>query len=151
MGDTGSLVIGFMISVMAIELLNCGVTYPEIAVSPVLLIAILFIPLYDITRVFLIRILNGSSPFRADRNHMHHLMLGFGFGHRSVALIMTSMSLLSALLPQLFNYIPTNLIMIGMPVIVYLILHPKILGTFAAVHHNFFGNSIDRHSSGNIR
>ena len=113
MGDTGSMLIGFLISVLAIELHNSGMAQPDTAVSPVLIIAILFVPLYDITRVFLIRMLNGASPFKADRNHMHHLMLGFGFGHRSVALLMALMSLLITLIPQLFPVIPDNAVLLG--------------------------------------
>ena len=113
MGDTGSLVIGFMIAVMSIELLNSGIAQPEIAYSPVLLVAILFIPLYYITRVFLIRMLNGSSPFQADNNHMHHLMPGFGFGHRSMALLLTSLSLFFPVLTQVFPAIPINILLVG--------------------------------------
>ncbi len=142
MGDTGSLVVGFMIAVLAIELLNSGIAQPELAPSPVLLIAILFVPLYDISRVFLIRMLNGSSPFRADRNHMHHLMLGFGFGHRSVALMMASMSLIMVLIPQFFPMIPPNILLFLLPVLTYGIIHPKVLGTFASLHHRIFGNTV---------
>lgn len=151
MGDTGSLIIGFIISVFAIELLNSGIAQPDIAVNPVLLISVLFVPLYDITRVFLIRMVNGSSPFRADRNHMHHLMLGYGFGHRSVALIMASMSLLFALIPQIFQSIPANALLIAFPVLTYLLIHPKVLGTFAAVHHRFFGNHVNDQRSDRIQ
>jgi len=140
MGDTGSLVIGFMIAVMAIELLNSGIAQPDIAASPVVLVAILFVPLYDITRVLLIRILNGASPFRADRNHMHHLMLGFGFGHRSVALLMASMCLLFTLVPEMLHWIPMNATLLLLPMITYIFIHPKVLGTFASMHHRFFGN-----------
>jgi UDP-GlcNAc:undecaprenyl-phosphate/decaprenyl-phosphate GlcNAc-1-phosphate transferase len=147
MGDTGSLVIGFILSVMAIELLNCGISYPEKAVAPVTIVAILFVPLYDITRVFLLRMLNGSSPFRADRNHMHHLMLGFGFGHRSVTILMASMSLFYTQLPQVFPSIPGNAILLGLPLMTYLFIHPKILGTLAGIHHRIFRNHIESNSN----
>ncbi|MDQ3050874.1 MAG: undecaprenyl/decaprenyl-phosphate alpha-N-acetylglucosaminyl 1-phosphate transferase [Bacteroidota bacterium] len=151
MGDTGSLVVGFMIAVLSIELLNSGVAQPELAVSPVLLIAILFVPVYDISRVFVIRMLNGSSPFRADRNHMHHLMLGFGFGHRSVALMMASMCLLFAMIPQLLPFLPSNIILMILPILTYAIIHPKILGTFASVHHRIFGNQATSKSTDGLR
>ncbi len=151
MGDTGSLVIGFMISAMTIELLNSGIAQPDIAFSPVLLVAILFIPLYDITRVFLIRILNGSSPFHADNNHMHHLMLGFGFGHRSVAFLLTSMGLLFPVLTQIFPAIPINIMLLGLPALTYILIHPIVLGTFAETHHRFFGNQVNNRPGNHLR
>jgi UDP-GlcNAc:undecaprenyl-phosphate/decaprenyl-phosphate GlcNAc-1-phosphate transferase len=151
MGDTGSLVIGFLIAAMAIELLNSGIAQPEIAFSPVLLTAILFIPLYDITRVFLIRVLNGSSPFRADNNHMHHLILGFGFGHRSVALLLASMNLAFPVLVLLFPAIPGNIMLLSLPVLTYLLIHPGMLGTLAEMHHRFFGNQVNNRPGNPIR
>jgi len=150
MGDTGSLVIGFIISVMAIELHNTGISNPGIAIKPVLIIAILFIPLYDITRVFLIRMVNGNSPFLADRNHMHHLMLGYGFGHRSVALLMAALGLSLVLIPQIFNWFPTNATLFALPFVTYMFLHPKILGTLASFHHRFFGNHIENNSDSRV-
>ena len=46
--------------------------------------AILIVPLLDTLRVFAIRIFNGRSPFTPDRNHVHHLLLGWGLGHAGV-------------------------------------------------------------------
>jgi UDP-N-acetylmuramyl pentapeptide phosphotransferase/UDP-N-acetylglucosamine-1-phosphate transferase len=40
--------------------------------------------LLDTLRVFAIRIFNGRSPFTPDRNHVHHLLLGWGLGHAGV-------------------------------------------------------------------
>ena len=151
MGDTGSLVIGFMVSVLAIELLNTGMAQPEIAVNPVLIASTLFIPLYDITRVFLIRILNGSSLFKADRNHMHHLMLGFGFGHRSVALLMASMCLTFTIIPQVLQNVTPNALLLLFPIVTYIFIHPFVLGSVASLHHRIFGNQFENPSSGSIR
>ncbi len=150
MGDTGSLVIGFLIAVLAIELLNSGIAQPEIAPNPVLLISILFVPLYDITRVFIIRILNGTSPFRADRNHMHHLLLGFGFGHRSVALIMAGMCLIFTLIPLILTAAPSNIVLLCLPLVTYIFIHPRVLGTLAGWHHRFFGNHAANQKTGKI-
>jgi hypothetical protein len=49
-------------------------------------IAILIIPLVDTFRIFLVRILNGKSPFEADRNHIHHNLLDLGMTHREATL-----------------------------------------------------------------
>lgn len=141
MGDTGSLVVGFLIAVLCIELLNTGVSQPDIAVNPAFVIALLFIPLFDISRVFLIRIVNGSSPFHADRNHLHHLILKYGFGHRSTALMMSAFSLFFISLQIVFPKIPVNLFIACSLLIMLLIINPRVMGFLAQMHHSFFGNN----------
>ena len=49
-------------------------------------VAILIIPLADTLRIFCIRLMNGRSPFAADRNHIHHQLLDVGLTHREAAL-----------------------------------------------------------------
>jgi UDP-N-acetylmuramyl pentapeptide phosphotransferase/UDP-N-acetylglucosamine-1-phosphate transferase len=56
--------------------------------SPVAIgFSILIIPLLDTLRVFALRIFNGRSPFTPDKNHIHHLLLGWGLGHTAVTLV----------------------------------------------------------------
>lgn len=85
MGDTGSLFAGFSLAFLAIHFLNTGL-YTDPIVSwqsaiPVILVAILVIPLYDTLRVFVIRVCSRKSPFEADDNHVHHHFLRHGFTH----------------------------------------------------------------------
>jgi len=75
MGDTGSLVCGMIISVMAIEF----VQMKAVESAPSIAIAILIIPVFDTARVFAIRIINGKSPFSPDKNHVHHILIRSGF------------------------------------------------------------------------
>lgn len=89
MGDAGSLTIGFLIAVFSIKFIESGLverTIPELNLSsaPALAIAVLIVPLYDTLRVFLIRALKKQSPFKADRNHIHHWLLKIGLNHREV-------------------------------------------------------------------
>ncbi len=83
MGDTGSLVLGFVIAVLCIRLMqvNAGSIRPVLQHSPVFVLGIVLIPVYDTLRVFAVRIWNGKSPFEADRTHIHHLLTNDGFGH----------------------------------------------------------------------
>src|SRR5690606_6229966 len=48
----------------------------------------LVIPTFDTIRVFTKRIINGKSPFFADRNHIHHRLLNVGFNHSQASLIL---------------------------------------------------------------
>lgn len=86
MGDTGSLMIGLVNSILVIKFIETGSTYSNypVTASPAIGFGILLVPLMDTLRVFTIRIANGRSPFRPDRNHVHHVLLNYGFTHKSV-------------------------------------------------------------------
>ena len=93
MGDTGSLIIGFVIGLCAIEFLSMDPSMltkfsflPENTL--ILLFSIVSIPIFDTFRVITIRIKNKKSPFEPDRNHLHHLLLDCGFRHHQVALLL---------------------------------------------------------------
>jgi len=91
MGDSGSLIIGAVISVLAIQLIESPIDklpadYQMIS-TPVMAMAILAYPLLDTLRVFIIRTSKGKSPLSADRTHLHHRLQDRGFGHRKTVLI----------------------------------------------------------------
>lgn len=110
MGDTGSLVIGLLLISFAINLLGMNhLSEGEVVViSPSFIFAVLFIPIYDITRVSVIRMLNGDSPFKPDRNHIHHMILRQGFGHRGASFILAAFNLLMILLQYFLSSINVN-------------------------------------------
>ncbi|MDN5204017.1 MraY family glycosyltransferase [Fulvivirgaceae bacterium BMA10] len=90
MGDTGSLLCGFIIAVMAIQFVEMKI----IESAPAVTIGILIIPIFDTTRVFAIRIFNGRWPFHPDRNHIHHRLLDVGFSQLAVVILLIGMNLL---------------------------------------------------------
>ena len=81
MGDTGSLVCGFIVSVLAIQFIEMGKLpgQPLGQASSAVALGILFVPLFDTCLVFLLRMLAGKSPFTPDKNHIHHCVLALGF------------------------------------------------------------------------
>jgi UDP-N-acetylmuramyl pentapeptide phosphotransferase/UDP-N-acetylglucosamine-1-phosphate transferase len=84
MGDTGSLIIGLLLAVMAIKFNQINIqAHPahKLYSSPAVSFGILIVPLFDTLRVFMLRILKGKSPFKADKNHVHHRLLRLGFTH----------------------------------------------------------------------
>lgn len=83
MGDTGSLVLGFVIAVLCIRLLQVNhiSANPVLPHSPVFVLGLVLIPVFDTLRVFAIRIWKGKSPFVADKTHIHHLLTNQGFSH----------------------------------------------------------------------
>ncbi len=82
MGDTGSMFFGFMLGLLGIY--QGG----KVATAFVAL----GIPLIDAAFVVTRRVLRGASPFKGDRDHLHHRMLDAGMGKRTVVLLMAGIS-----------------------------------------------------------
>lgn len=97
MGDSGSLSIGLLISVMAIRFIefdNIGENTPmAVWATPVFAMAAIVYPLADTLRIFIYRTMRGLSPFAADRNHLHHLLIDSGYSHRKTVLIIYTATL----------------------------------------------------------
>ncbi|UBZ15864.1 undecaprenyl/decaprenyl-phosphate alpha-N-acetylglucosaminyl 1-phosphate transferase [Flagellimonas marinaquae] len=93
MGDTGSLIVGFIISVLTLKFLALEPTaYGELPFllenAPLIAISILIVPLFDTARVFAIRLANNKGPFSPDRNHVHHVLIDFwGLSHKQASFI----------------------------------------------------------------
>lgn len=83
MGDTGSLILGFVIAVLSIRLMQVNVASSNAILShaPVFVFGIVLIPVFDTIRVFAVRTWRGGSPFVADKTHIHHLLTNRGFTH----------------------------------------------------------------------
>jgi len=90
MGDTGSLVLGFVVSVLCIKLiqLNVDIQSQILPHAPVFALSVVMIPVFDTLRVFALRIWNGRSPFSPDKNHIHHLLTNNGWSHSLSAKIL---------------------------------------------------------------
>jgi len=97
MGDTGSLIVGLVMAILAITFveMNKGLDHPYALKSvPAVAIGILIIPLFDLLRVFSIRIANKQSPFTPDRNHIHHLLLDLNLTHMQATGILIAFNIL---------------------------------------------------------
>jgi len=89
MGDTGSLILGLILSVCSIKYIESTIGGNEIMfkLSPILSLAILAIPIFDMVRLFGMRIFNRKSPFSPDMNHIHHKFLRLGLTHLKSTMI----------------------------------------------------------------
>jgi UDP-N-acetylmuramyl pentapeptide phosphotransferase/UDP-N-acetylglucosamine-1-phosphate transferase len=102
MGDAGSLTVGFLISIFTIHFIesnspNMGL-YSRLKSAPGVALALLIVPLYDTLRVFILRALKRTSPFKADKNHLHHWLIKNGQSHAQVTLILATVNLLFILI-----------------------------------------------------
>ena len=117
MGDSGSLMIGLVASILVIKFITVSSgPFVKVPVTSVVAVgvSVLFLPLVDTLRVFAIRIFNGRSPFTPDRNHIHHLLLGWGFNHAAVTLICLSVNILFLMLTWSARSLGSTIVLIGM-------------------------------------
>ena len=94
MGDTGSLVIGTLLSIFTIQFINDNHTleanHPLKFQSSVgTAVCIIIIPLIDTFRIIIIRLRKGFSPFAPDKRHIHHGLVRLNLSHRQAVSILT--------------------------------------------------------------
>jgi len=99
MGDAGSMFIGFGLVFFS---MNLSQLYH--IVSPVVLLWVIAIPLFDLFNVILIRLGRGQSPFAPGCDHLHHILLQRGFSVRQVTSFLSLASFLIALLGMIGGY-----------------------------------------------
>ena len=128
MGDTGSLIVGFIISVLTLKFLALRPeSYKDLPFllenAPIIAISILIVPLFDTARVFALRLANKKSPFSPDRNHVHHVLIDFwGLSHKQASFIIGCFNILFVVLFIILGSKSKNLGMVIMLVGVVIFL-----------------------------
>ena len=111
MGDTGSLVVGMILSVLAINCIKYGLvteTHSLPHIGPLLAISLLAIPLFDSLRVFVVRAIKGKGTLTAARDHVHHALIDLGAGHKYTSLILYMVSVIIILFTYVLLIINLN-------------------------------------------
>ncbi|MFT7049596.1 MAG: UDP-GlcNAc:undecaprenyl-phosphate GlcNAc-1-phosphate transferase [Psychroserpens sp.] len=102
MGDTGSMIVGFLLAFFTISFISqsqLDVNSSYHKASPALALAILFYPLMDTCRIFFIRVfVLKTSPFKADKNHIHHRFIQAGFTHKQTASLIVVVNLITVVI-----------------------------------------------------
>lgn len=96
LGNAGSLFIGFWIATYLITYITSAPTSKLVEVYsldieniPLIAISMISIPVLDSIRVIIVRLINKKSPFLADRNHLHHILLDSGMTHLRASIFLT--------------------------------------------------------------
>ncbi len=97
LGDTGSLFIGFMLSVLSLQGLK-NVTF----VSLVIPIIALGVPITDTFFAIVRRLLNRVPVSQADKHHLHHRLMQLGLTHRQTVLVIYGIELVFAMIALLY-------------------------------------------------
>lgn len=119
MGDTGSLFLGFNLSVLAIISLTKSAT----VISLFLPVVILGIPIVDTLFAIVRRYFGGKPIFSADKGHLHHRLLRLGLSHQHTVLAMYTVSIflsISAIIMALVTTAQGMLIMVALILSFYL-------------------------------
>ena len=132
MGDSGSLTIGLIISVLAIDAIDHSTEgLPSFLANvsvPVFVMTIMAYPLIDTLRVFIYRAIKGISPFTADRNHIHHRLLALGLSHAKTVFVIYGFSIVAVLFSVIFSFEnPTVSLFVVIILVVLLALLPFVL------------------------
>lgn len=101
MGDAGSTVIGFTIIWILLEATQ-GQNHP---IKPITALWLIAIPLMDMVAIMYRRLSKGMSPFSADRQHIHHLIMRAGFTSRQAFVLITAAAALLAIVGVMGEYV----------------------------------------------
>ncbi|MDY6843642.1 MAG: MraY family glycosyltransferase, partial [Thermodesulfobacteriota bacterium] len=106
MGDSGSLFLGFCLSIIAIILTQNS----HQVTQPIIPVTILALPIFDTLWVMGKRILCKENPFIADKNHIHHNLLKLGLSHKQTVYLLWGLTGFLSLFAVSFHYFPSYLL-----------------------------------------
>mgnify|MGYP001163857423 FL=1 len=105
LGDSGSLLLGTVVSIYVLNILSqdyiIKVQYDLNKI--IFVISLLSYPIFDIIRIFIFRLYKRKSPFVADKNHIHHILLEKFRIHWKVTILLSIFSILILVSIQLLN------------------------------------------------
>lgn len=93
MGDAGSTLVGFTI----IWLLILATQGEGRVMQPVTALWLIAVPLMDMAAVMMRRLAKGGNPFKADREHLHHVLLRSGLTQRQTLVVIVTIAVLFAM------------------------------------------------------
>lgn len=127
MGDTGSMILGFLLTFTAIYFINIfdpsNPKHYHLESAPAIAFAILILPIIDTLNVIIVRLANKKSPLRPDRNHLHHKLLNLGFSHKKSVAYIIVYYLLIIIFTYVFRHLKINILL-------FLILILGFLGAY---------------------
>ena len=122
MGDTGALVVGFILSILSIRFVEYNALLPEGAFLKfnsgiTMAVSVMIVPIFDTLRIIVVRLLKRKSPFTADKNHTHHILLRLGFTHAQTTLLLVAVNIAFIVVAFSLDFLGDNILM---PIIVSL-------------------------------
>lgn len=141
LGDAGALTLGYISGVLILKsLTSTDFILPDINYTnfaPIYAMTIFWYPLFDLVRVFTLRLYRKKSPFSPDRTHLHHLLVDRGYSHLFVTVLISILSICLSLLSFYFSKIfslylsqtlAVNLLFVFMVIICWLVAYLLFVG-----------------------
>jgi UDP-GlcNAc:undecaprenyl-phosphate GlcNAc-1-phosphate transferase len=100
MGDAGSMFIGLSV----IWLLSMGTQGENASFRPVTALWICAVPLMDMLAIVMRRYRKGKSPFKPDRDHLHHILQRAGLSSTQALIAISGFSVLMSIIGLLSEY-----------------------------------------------
>jgi len=122
MGDTGSLVCGFLIAVLCIKFIELH----KVHSAPSIALATVFVPVFDTIRVFAVRMMRGKSPFSPDKSHIHHIFAKSGFSQLATVFTIVLINATAIGIVIVFRHSGNNMLM---PIMLGLFLVSSVILT----------------------
>ena len=109
MGDSGALMLGFVIAFLTISTPYKSQTYflshTKLHVVNIIL-ATISLPVFDVIRLFFSRLISGASPFNGDRNHLHHILVDSGVSVGKSVLVIFSIATFQLAIAVSLPFVP---------------------------------------------
>ncbi len=102
MGDSGSMLLGFILAAITVN----GVLKSVAAVTLIIPLLIMGVPMFDLSLTILRRMKNGQNIFRPDRGHVHHRLFNIGFSQRKAVFVLYSWSTLMSAVALSMRFAP---------------------------------------------
>ena len=119
MGDTGSMLLGFLLAFMAVCFIDIfidkkipGMPRYYLQAAPAIAVAILILPIVDTLNVIIVRLITGKSVLSADKNHIHHKLLRMNLTHRRSSFYIMCYYLMIVAVAYYLRHIEVNLLLV---------------------------------------
>lgn len=121
MGDAGSLTLGFILGFLCIKYsMNNPAVIIEHNFDFIMAFTLLIVPMFDVVRVFTVRIIHGGSPFKADKRHIHHKLMSAGLSQHKALVCIVVLAAVYIALNHYLLMVMTNTYVFVIDVVIYI-------------------------------
>lgn len=124
MGDSGSLTLGFILGFLCVKysMYNPAVmTHHKFHF--IMAFTLLIVPMFDVVRVFIVRIWHHRSPFMADKSHIHHKLIDAGLSQHQALLFILTLAMLYVLLNHILLKMVCSTAVVTVDIAIYIVLN----------------------------
>lgn len=135
MGDSGSLTLGYLLGFLCIKYsMNNTAVMPNHKFDFLIAFTLLLVPMFDVVRVFVVRIYHKRSPFSADKTHIHHKFMSAGCTQHTALVAILALDVLYIVANHFMLMVMSNTSVFIIDVIVYILVN-LVLNYFIAKRH----------------